>query len=830
MKLTAYNPGVLARDETVKGFVARQGMLARAIEELRKGKPQHRIFVGQRGMGKSSLLRRLYFAVLEDPAIAKHWVPVAFREEQYNVASLGDFWLNCLEALDEASRPDGSLPTGTTVLEQALDRLASTPRAQLEREAWRVLEAEMRTHQRGLCLLVDNVDLIFDRLSQDECWKLRETLSEKSLLLIGGSVAPHPATFTYDAPFYDFFRTETLVGLDDAEVRALLRSLSALRNTPDVVRVMTEDPGRITTLRILSGGNPRAVVLVHQLLATRPEHTIIDDITALLDMCTPLYKARLEALSAQAQIVFDAVCRAWDPVTAARVASDTRLDVNAVSSQLSRLVAEGVLEQVRYPGSRKAFQVAERLFNVWCLMRMGGRARRKLLWLVEFLRAFYGPERISEYAKTLAKSGARDADVLLAYATAADDAFTKRSLELQALEAIIAQSEEPRRALAEALDLKGADRHLASKAERLIRIREIKRLLARQPALEDGMPIGEAVLGMVEFPSDVRYSIAAGLVSPTRSDALRRFVARYRGIQRVPLTPLLRAIIEGRVESLFELRTTDLEALRDSDRPAFEEGLCHMILQAESEESILALRPLLTESEDDVTWAAWLESAFKLSGAPAIVETLSSPSADHLPSKLWFVVSLTLQGRCSPASLWVGQHMLDVATRERSNLIGPALLAAGTLRTSPRIGGVFSLANLGALPWEDVKRDLVADDIWNPSAVRFLARFATQAGYAQQAAELMDEKGLSNTHRPVREALLAAARGPEHLLTVAPEVREPAQKILAWITFVKPPRLERDAAPPASSEPTQERQQQVRRSAASPRKRTPRRSRQRPAR
>src|ERR1019366_3880913 len=60
------------------------------------------LIIGQRGLGKTTLLRRLAFAVEDDPALAAAWMPLVFPEEQYNVAGLGDFWLNCVDALSDA--------------------------------------------------------------------------------------------------------------------------------------------------------------------------------------------------------------------------------------------------------------------------------------------------------------------------------------------------------------------------------------------------------------------------------------------------------------------------------------------------------------------------------------------------------------------------------------------------------------------------------------------------------------------------------------------------------------------------------------------------------
>ncbi len=59
------------------------------------------MLVGQRGMGKTSLLRRVAIGVAAEPGVAARFIPLRFREEQYNVISLDEFWRNCAESLAE---------------------------------------------------------------------------------------------------------------------------------------------------------------------------------------------------------------------------------------------------------------------------------------------------------------------------------------------------------------------------------------------------------------------------------------------------------------------------------------------------------------------------------------------------------------------------------------------------------------------------------------------------------------------------------------------------------------------------------------------------------
>src|SRR5438876_4734876 len=61
-----YNPRQLNRETLKAIFTARLGLLRRLTEDLHTKRPNHQLIVGPRGMGKTTLLRRLSIAIEED--------------------------------------------------------------------------------------------------------------------------------------------------------------------------------------------------------------------------------------------------------------------------------------------------------------------------------------------------------------------------------------------------------------------------------------------------------------------------------------------------------------------------------------------------------------------------------------------------------------------------------------------------------------------------------------------------------------------------------------------------------------------------------------------
>ena len=108
-----YNPQLWSDDELRAIFVVRQPELAALLDAVRRtppdSVPQHRLIIGQRGMGKTTLLRRLALAIRDDAGLSHDWLALTFPEEQYTVSTLTELWRNAVDALADALE-DGGAP------------------------------------------------------------------------------------------------------------------------------------------------------------------------------------------------------------------------------------------------------------------------------------------------------------------------------------------------------------------------------------------------------------------------------------------------------------------------------------------------------------------------------------------------------------------------------------------------------------------------------------------------------------------------------------------------------------------------------------------------
>ena len=120
----------------------------------------------------------------------------------------------------------------------------------------------------------------------------------------------------------------------------------------------------------------------------------IEDLERLIDEQTPYFKARIEDLPGQARKVFHCLAEGWKPLLAKEVAAAARLSSSHASAQLRQLVKKGYAREVQLPRStRTRYDVSDRFYNIYYLLRFSRSGRDRLERLVEFLHDLFGPNR-----------------------------------------------------------------------------------------------------------------------------------------------------------------------------------------------------------------------------------------------------------------------------------------------------------------------------------------------------------------------------------------------------------------------------------------------------
>lgn len=307
------------------------------------------------------------------------------------------FWRNAIEALLESQEQHGYTDKAKN-LEKKLNSVESAYEANRHAEsggdsAIRVFRSACEALHKRPVLFLDNLDLNSGSPKETRLGLARHSPAKRRTLGDRCRTGLSEKFVRRKAAFFDFFRINSLERLEANEVRSCLQRLAQKRDAAGakVMSILHRDPGRITALTEMTGGNPRTLALLYLLMENQAGEDAFARLEQLLDRMTPLYKARAEEAAPQARAVLDAVALAWDPVTAKQVAKDSGLEVTVVNAQLNRLENDGYVEKVEVSGSgRSGYQMIERFFNIWYLMRHGSRRlKQRVRWLTGFLRGFY---------------------------------------------------------------------------------------------------------------------------------------------------------------------------------------------------------------------------------------------------------------------------------------------------------------------------------------------------------------------------------------------------------------------------------------------------------
>ncbi len=388
---TLYNPASLREDDLIANFVVRTRTFEKIFKDISSSTMQypekHYLIQGQRGMGKTTLLLRLKYEIERTETLNNWLIPVFFNEETYDINNLASLWEKLLKYLDEHFETDGAYYDYT-------DRFVDLE--DYERLCFNFLIEKLREREKKLIIFFDNFgELFLDNLREKEKRRLREILIECSdIRIIGASAVVINDLHDYSQPFFEFFHIVYLEGLTKDETYELIAKLQEDCSEPRRIDLV-KHKAKIDTLAVLTGGVIRTIMMLYQVLLDDPNGKALEDLEKVLDKATPLYKHRIEDLPVQQRRIVDVIAKKWDAVSAREIASEIREDgksmsTKLISAQLSQLEKNNVVEKKGTTTKNYLYQLRERFFNIWYLMRNGDRRdRKRVAWLTKFLEIWY---------------------------------------------------------------------------------------------------------------------------------------------------------------------------------------------------------------------------------------------------------------------------------------------------------------------------------------------------------------------------------------------------------------------------------------------------------
>jgi len=394
-RILKYNPSFMTDDQLIVNFAIRKAdldLLLQTIRDNTADSNQHVLVLGPRGMGKTTLVLRVVAEVRRDAELSEHWYPIVFSEESYSVDSVGAFWLEALFHLAIATNNQQLRETHAELLKESSDeRLRDRALAQLLDFA--------DNQKKRLLLIVENFNmLVGDQMSDAGAWELRHTLLNEPRLMLLATATNQPEEMSrQDKALYELLKPHELKTLTLDETAALWAAQTG----------KSPSPNGIKPLHILTGGNPRLLSILSSFAATLSLREVMDNLLGLVDDHTDYFKSHIESLPATERRVYTTLADLWDPSTAQTVAQNTRLSINMASALLARLVARGFVVIAAKEGRSKWYQVAERLYNVYYLLRRRGSCEGRIQAVVRFMTSYYASDELCDVVHRMAEEACK---------------------------------------------------------------------------------------------------------------------------------------------------------------------------------------------------------------------------------------------------------------------------------------------------------------------------------------------------------------------------------------------------------------------------------------
>lgn len=390
-KTMKYNPAFLTEEELLASFVVRKTdleLILNVIRENTKSSNQHVLVVGPRGSGKTTLALRAVAEIRRDRELEPKWYPLVFGEESYQVRTAGEFWLEAVFHLAQQTNEERWRKTYEELKSEQNEKTLH------DRALAQLLDfADLK--KKRILLVVENLNMLLgDQMSDKDAWTLRHTLlNEPRVMLLATATSRFEQIINSGKAMFEVFKVHDLKPMDEKECAVFWLA----RTGKDI------GEKNIRPIKILTGGNPRLLMVISSFASGLSLRQLMEDLMQLVDDHTEYFKSYLDGLPPTERKIYLALADLWDPATAAEVARESRMAVNQTSSLLNRLIGRGAVVVSEVSGRTKWYQVAERMYNIYYLMRRRGATPARVRAVVAFMVDFYEPEQLLKATSQIAE-------------------------------------------------------------------------------------------------------------------------------------------------------------------------------------------------------------------------------------------------------------------------------------------------------------------------------------------------------------------------------------------------------------------------------------------
>jgi TPR repeat protein/DNA-binding transcriptional ArsR family regulator len=365
-------------------FIVRTQEFERIISGIKskeyKDPQQHELILGRRGSGKSTLLKRIELELIENPALNKLYIPINLAEEQAGIFRLFDLWEQVIYELNQRHNFNVIIPEFSDF----------NTEDSYTRGLYEIMHQACISQGKKIVLLLDNFDRIVENFTDDGSLLREILINYNEVQIIAGSTRMDEHFWSYDKPFYDFFRVHRLEALSKEEINLLLNHWSDALNIPVLKDFVKNNPGKIENVRILTDGLPRTLQFFIQIVLQNSETDTYQYLKKTMDNVSPLFQERLNTLTAPFRKIIYEMAFIWEACSVKQLVEKTKMESKLISAHLKTLVDKGLVDKIETSKKQHLYRVSERFFNMWIVVTQGNpEQKRKAKFLSIFLENWY---------------------------------------------------------------------------------------------------------------------------------------------------------------------------------------------------------------------------------------------------------------------------------------------------------------------------------------------------------------------------------------------------------------------------------------------------------
>ncbi len=395
---SVYRPGLSSIDQLKKTVVGQQEIIAGLLAVLEQYadelSPNHTLFVGPHGIGKTHLLKLLTDKIVRSRSLTqKYWV-ITFPVDNHGITSLALLLLEIIKQLKEA--------TNDQFWEEVQAECSNSDDVSIRDLVTKSLKNYHDNKSRRFLILFENFDAFFSDLAenQESFKEFAAFLSECDFVMfVGTATAANTANASYNNPPFSLFNVRPLYELDLEQTQRLILKHLKYDQQAELLKRFSNLNSKILVLYQFTGGNPRLILLLYKLLTNEDSQGIKSLFEELLDRVTPFYQERMQSLpTIDRSLLATLASLESEYNTYASLTTDLRISTPQCHASVGRLLEHGYLNSSVHPNNKrsKIFYIKEGFFELWLSIGQLKDPKRFLPFLGEFLKKWYANKKSRE--------------------------------------------------------------------------------------------------------------------------------------------------------------------------------------------------------------------------------------------------------------------------------------------------------------------------------------------------------------------------------------------------------------------------------------------------